>query len=300
MSTSEQSVGIRAEHPAERALFRALFDDAAVFPPGLAPLPQAVADHAARQTNSYADLVGPLLLPASLIAAFVHCERHRQMDVALIGRPGTDLAFVDAARSRFVADPGLRPDGNHGANLKGIEIGWSPDWHRALSWRGASLSVEVPNSSQQARALSDIREQAGDGNQVRAKFRTGSTPDAPIPTPTELATFIHTCVDLGLGFKLTGGLHHAITQTTPDGEAQFGFLNVLAATHWALSHGANVPEMETLLSQCDPKPILDIITRMSDADARAVRTFFTAYGCCGVLDPIGDLASLGLIKETTV
>jgi hypothetical protein len=306
MSTSEQSVGIQAEHPAERALFRALFDDAAVFPPGLAPLPQAVADHAARQTSSYADLVGPLLLPASLIEDFIHCERPRQMDVALIGRPGTDLAFVDAARSRFDADPGLRPDGNHGANLKGIEIGWSPDWHQALSWRGASLSVEVPNNNEragneQAPVLSDIQEHAGGhGTLVRAKFRTGSTPDAPIPTPTELATFIHTCVDLGLGFKLTGGLHHAISQTTPDGEAQFGFLNVLAATHWALSHGAKVPEMETLLSQRDPKPILDIITRMSDADARAVRTFFTAYGCCGVLDPIGDLASLGLIKETTV
>jgi hypothetical protein len=300
MSTPQLPVGIQAEHLAERALFRVLFDDAAVFPPGLAPLPQAVADHAARQSNSYADLVGPLLLPASAIEDFSHCERPRQMDVALIGRPGTGLAVVDAARSRFDADPGLRPDGNPGANLLGVEIGWSPDWHQALSWRGASVSVEVPNSSQQARALSDIREQAGDGTPVRAKFRTGSTPDAPIPTPTGLATFIHTCVDLGLGFKLTGGLHHAISQMTPDGESQFGFLNVLAATHWALSHGAKVREMETLLSQRDPKPILDIITRLSAADATTVRTFFTAYGCCGVRDPIGDLASLGLIKETTV
>jgi len=292
MSTSEQSVGIQAEHPAQRALFRTLFDDAAVFPPGLAPLPQAVADHAARQTSSYADLVGPLLLPASLIEDFIHCERPRQMDVALIGRPGTDLALVGDALSR------LR--GNSGVSLAGVEIAWSPEWHQALSWHCAALSVEVPNSSQQARALSDIREQAGEGNRVRAKFRTGSTPDAPVPTPTELATFIDTCVDLDLGFKLTGGLHHAVSQTTPDGEDQFGFLNVIAATHGALAHGAKVPEMKTLLSQRDPKPILDIITRLSDADARAARTFFTAYGCCGVLDPIGDLAFIGLIKETTV
>jgi len=39
---------------------------------------------------------------------------------------------------------------------------------------------------------------------------------------------------------------------------------------------------------------------MSEADASVVRAFFTAYGCCAVLDPIGDLVSLGLIKETTV
>jgi hypothetical protein len=58
--------------------------------------------------------------------------------------------------------------------------------------------------------------------------------------------------------------------------------------------------METLLAQRDPAPILDIVTRISGADASALRAFFTAYGCCGVMDPIGDLASLGLIKETIV
>ena len=297
MSTPEQSVGIQAEHPAERALFRTLFDDAAAFPPGLAPLPDAVADHVARQSSSYADLIGPLLLPASVIEDFLHCERVREMDVALIARPGTDLALVGDARSRFDGDARLRLEGDPGVNLTGIEIRWSPDWHQALGWRGAWLSVEVPTGSQPARALSDIQEHAGDGNLVRAKFRTGSTPNGPIPTPTELATFIRACVDHDLGFKLTGGLHHAISQTTPDGEDQFGFLNVIAATLWSQVHGAEVPEMESILFQRDPTSILDIITRMSDADASLVRTFFTAYGCCGVMDPIRDLASLGLIEE---
>lgn len=292
MSTPGQSVGIRAKHPAERALFRALIDDAAVFPPGLAPIHQAVADHAARQASSYANLVGPLLLPASLIEAFVRRERPRQMMVGLIAGQGTDLALVHDALSRLRGDSGV--------DLAGIEIAWSPEWHQTLAWNSPALSVEVPNSSQQARALTDIRKQAGHGNPVRAKFRTGSTPDAPVPTPTELATFIRACVDQDLGFKLTGGLHHAISQTTPDGEDQFGFLNILAATHGALAQGAKLSEMKTILYQRDPKPILDIITRLSGADATTVRTFFTAYGCCGVLDPIGDLASLGLIKETTV
>ena len=55
--------------------------------------------------------------------------------------------------------------------------------------------------------------------------------------------------------------------------------------------------MESLLSQRDLSPIVDIITRMSEADASVLRAFFTSYGCCGVLDPIGDLSALGLIKE---
>ena len=291
MSTPEPLFGERVERPAERALFQALFDDAAVFPPGSAPLPQAVTDHVARQSISYADLVGPLLLPASAIEELIDLPRPRQLEVALIGRPGLDLALVGEALSRLNEDPGITPTG--------VEIGWSPDWHQALSW-DASLSIEVPRGSEQERALSDIRERPHDPGRVQAKFRTGSTPDSPVPTPTELATFIRACVDRDLGFKLTGGLHHAISLTTDEGEDQFGFLNVIAATRWALAHGAEVPEIASLLSGRDPVPVLDIITRMSQADASVVRAFFTAYGCCAVMDPIGDLAALGLITETTV
>jgi hypothetical protein len=292
MSTPEPFAGVHAERPAERALFRALFDDAAVFPPGLAPLPRAVTDHVARAlSSSYADLVGPLLLPATAVEELLGLVSPQQMDVAVVGRPDTDLMLVGDARSRL--------DGDLGVSLKGVEIGWSPDWHQALSW-GVSLSVEVPLSGEQERALSDIGEHAEDRNPVRAKFRTGSTSDTPVPSPAELATFIRACVDHDLAFKLTGGLHHAIGHTTAEGEGQFGFLNVIAATRWALAHGAEVPEMESLLSQRDPVPIVDIVTRMSEADASVVRAFFTAYGCCEVMDPIGDLAALGLIKETTV
>jgi hypothetical protein len=292
MSKPGQPVGRRADRLAERALFRDLFDDAAVFPPGLAPLPQAVADHVARQSGSHADLVGPLLLPASAIEDFLSLGGRPPVEVALIGRPGTDLALVAGALSRLEE----RPD----VTVTGVEVGWTPGWEQALGWNAALLSVEVPRGAGQERALSELRSQADGPNRVQAKFRTGATPDAPAPTPTELAVFLRAAVDHELGFKLTGGLHHAISQTTAEGQDQIGFLNVIAATRWALAHGAEVPEMETLLSQRDPAPILDIVTRISGADASALRAFFTAYGCCGVMDPIGDLASLGLTKETTV
>jgi len=101
MSTPDRSVGIAADRPAERGLFRALFDDAAVFPPGLATLPQAISDHVARASSSYADLIGPLLLPTSAIKDFLHLQRPRQVEVALIGGPGADLTLVADARSRI-------------------------------------------------------------------------------------------------------------------------------------------------------------------------------------------------------
>lgn len=287
MSTHEPFVGVQAE----RALFRALFDDEAVFPPGLAPVPQAVADYVARQSSSYAEMVGPLLLPVSAIEEFLHLERPRQVNVALIGPPGIDLVLVADARSRLDMDPGV--------TLTGVEIGWSRDWRQALGWK-TPLSIEVPRGAEQGRALSELQVHAAEPNLVQASFRTAATTNTPVPTPTELATFIRACVDHDLGFKLTGGLHHALSQATSDGEDQFGFLNVIAATRWALAHGAEVPEMRSLLSQRDPQPILDIITRMSDADASVLRAFFTAYGCSTVMGPIGDLVRLGLIVETAV
>jgi hypothetical protein len=291
MSTSDHFVGIQSDCPAERALFRALFDDAAVFPPGLVPLPQAIADHVARRSSSQADLIGPVLLPASAIEDFLHLDYPRQVAVALIGRPGTDLAHVADARSLLDKDPGV--------TLTGVEIGWSPKWHQALGWN-TSLSIEVPRGAAQQRVLSELQQCAAGPNLVQAKFRTGATSSTPAPTSAELAMFIRAAVDHDLGFKLTGGLHHGISQTTSEGQEQLGFLNVIAATRWALAHGAEVPEMTSILSQRDPVPILDIITRMSEADASVVRAFFKAFGCCQVMDPIGNLASFGLIKETTL
>ena len=290
MPRPAQSVGKKADRPAERALFQGLFDDAAVFPPGLAPLDEAVADHVARRSASWSDLVGPLLLPPSVVDELLGLRHHQQLDVVLVARPGTDLTLLGDALSRLVSAPDVTPTG--------VEIGWSPDWHRALRW-GASLSIEVPRGSEQERALSDIQGRTDGRHRLRAKFRTGSTPQRPVPTPTDLATFIRSCVDHDLAFKLTGGLHHAFSHTTDEGEDQFGFLNVIAATRWALAHGAEIPEMGSILSQRDRAPILDIITRMSQADVSVVRAFFTSYGCCEVKDPVVDLAALGLITETT-
>ncbi|HEY9379419.1 MAG TPA: hypothetical protein VIQ02_20255, partial [Jiangellaceae bacterium] len=47
------------------ALFTGLIDDAALFPPGNAPMPVAMHDHSGHRAAWYAPLVGPFLCPAS-------------------------------------------------------------------------------------------------------------------------------------------------------------------------------------------------------------------------------------------
>ena len=288
MSTPEP-FGVRADRATSRVLFWGLFDDAAVFPPGLTPLPQAVLDHVARQSSSYADLVGPLLLPASAIDNLMKLK-HPWLEVALVGLPGSSsTALVGEALYRLKEHPAV--------TVIGVEILWSPDWHRTDGW-GTPRSIEVLSGAGLEDALTDIQVHADDANPVQATFRTGSTQEQPAPTSTDLAIFIRACVHHDLSFKLTGGLHRAISRTTSAGEGQPGFLNVIAATWRALSDAAEIAELESMLSQRDPGTIVKIITSMSDAEASVVRAFFTSYGCCGVADPIGDLATLGLIRET--
>lgn len=279
----------RAAEPAERALFTGLFDDAAVFPPGLAPLPQAVDDHLSRRTTTVADLVGPLLVPASAVDELLTLGVAEDLPVVVIGRPGVSTTVVGEAVGRLRGHRHVTP--------VGVEVGWAPAWQEALSWQ-LPVSVEVPRGEQQPHALRDVAAAASGREGVQAKLRTGATASSDVPAPAELAAFVRACVDADLGFKLTGGLHHAVTGTHA-GEDQFGFLNVLSAVRWALN-GAEADELEPLLAQRDPGPVLEMVARMSVADASITRAFFTAYGCCGVMDPIGDLSALGLIEETTV
>ena len=67
-----------ADRPAEPALFAGLVDDAAVFPPGNAPLADAVRRHREHRTSRYAACVGPLLVPASAATDLGRPARHGQ------------------------------------------------------------------------------------------------------------------------------------------------------------------------------------------------------------------------------
>ena len=274
-----------ADRPAEPSLFASLVDDAAVFPPGNAPLPDAVRRHHVHRSSRYAACVGPLLVPASAAPDLLGLVDVKPLRVGVIGRPGTPGSEVAAAVEV------LRSTG--GIEVAGVELGWTADW-RSTDFGGLPLSLEVPRGAHQLAAVADIASEASGAVAVQAKFRTGATPTWAWPDETELATFIRAAIDHELGFKLTGGLHH-VGRGTREGEEQHGLLNVLA-TVWAAHNGEAVKELVPLLAERDPAALVPQITRMSAADAAIVRAFFTAYGCCEVTDPIGELTTLGLVQ----
>ncbi|NHA68804.1 hypothetical protein [Phycicoccus flavus] len=275
-------------------LLHALVDDAAVFPPGNSPLRDAVAAHGRHRAAAYSPAVGPLLVPAAAAPdLLVLLERGTQdaapLDVAVVARPGTDPAVLDGALTLLGADPRV--------DLRGAELAWAPGTGVPDLPGDPPLALEVPREGPaQEAALAQVRAAVAAGRSVVAKFRTGPTPTWPWPDEAVLAGFLVGAAAAAVPFRLTGGLHHAVRGSYPvDGvpEENHGLLDVLVATAAALDGGCP-DEVAGLLAVRDARAVADLVAAWTDDTVRRVRAAFTAYGCCTVTDPLGELADLGL------
>ncbi|MFC4146668.1 hypothetical protein ACFO0M_10410 [Micromonospora mangrovi] len=276
-------------------LFAGLVDDAAVFPPGSATLPDAVAAHRRHRAAWYADLVGPLLLPASAIAAGelgALVNRSEGFVIGLIGDTGVDqlpfaLSFLppDGVTARQIEAPvakrGEDPQPGLAELIKLTEkLGGTP------------VYAEIPLTFGLLAALDTVAEARADGLPVAAKFRTGGLAAELFPTPVELAAVICACRDRELPFKLTAGLHHAVRHRDPEtGFTHHGFVNVLAATLAAVD-GAEVDAVAELLAATDPVRLVEPVRGGLDTP----RPLWIGYGSCSMTEPLTDLIRLGLVN----
>ncbi|GGS02705.1 hypothetical protein GCM10010169_54250 [Micromonospora fulviviridis] len=276
-------------------LLAGLVDDAAVFPPGSASLPDAVTAHRRHRDGWYADLVGPLLLPASSIAAGGLdglVDPAEGFVIGLIGDTGVEglpfaLSFlpphgvtarqVEAPVAKRGEDP--QPGLTELIKLAG-QLG------------GAPVYAEIPLTFGLMAALDALAEARAGGLPVAAKFRTGGLAAELFPTPVELAAVICACRDRELPFKLTAGLHHAIRHRDPEtGFTHHGFVNVLAAT-LAATGGAEVDGVAELLAATDPLRVVELARSHREAE----RPLWVGYGSCSISEPLTDLIRLGLVN----
>ena len=274
-----------------------LVDDAAIFPPGDAPLAAAVAAYTERTAAGEAGLVGSFVLrdtdlpqldavgdiPLSVVVTggagqlagpATLCSRRdlrlagleialRDLD-DLVGNARRVVAAVDAAR----ADGVLTDD--------------------------VPVHVELPHVGSTGAWLAAADEVAA--AELRLKFRTGGLEAAAHPAAHALARWIDAALDRETPFKCTAGLHHAVRHTSAEGFEQHGFLNVLLATR-LLFDGAGVDDAAAVLDQRDPAALVDAWRALDVAAQEGSRRWFTSFGSCSVADPHGDLTALGLLEE---
>ncbi|MFE4355033.1 hypothetical protein [Kitasatospora sp. NPDC056800] len=282
-------------------LFRGLFDDAAVFPPGNLPVAEAVPAHRAHRAAWYAEAVGPFLcgagrlgeLAAAVSAGAVPGAAEADDSVVAGDRPlkvglvlpggSIELAPALAAAAPF--------------ELAGVELA-TRDAAEAVAALDRLLPPDVPAAVELPREL--LR---GDGldavldvlvdSPYRAKFRTGGLVAEAFPDEDELAAFLTGCAQRGLPYKCTAGLHNAVRHTDPEtGFEHHGFLNVLLAAQETDRAAA-----AAVLAERDGEVLAKAARALTDHQIVVIRNSFTAFGTCSIAEPLGDLAALGLLSS---
>jgi len=292
-SISVANVSTTAAVPAEYA---ELVDDAAIFPPGDAPLPDAVARHREHRRAAYAAMVGP----------FVVSDVRLPELLELLATDGADeplpISVVVTGGAGGLAPAVAWATGSSLVELRGLEVALRdlddlPGSARRVVAAAADLGTEAPVHVEPPvmqepghgwmTALDDIA--AAD---LRLKFRTGGLSSDAFPSPEALAQCIDAALDRELPFKCTAGLHTAVRhRDAATGFTHHGFLNVLLATRAALDGDDPV----TSLEEVDRDAVLSTLQRIGPDRLARARRWFTSFGCCEVLDPLRELEGLGLV-----
>lgn len=298
MSAAAPEVGpaaIAGSVPLE--LLRGILDDAATFPPGNATMADSVEARAMYADTWFAPLLGAVVLRADrteeLLDVLAGCEHApRQVDGPLpvtVTVPGGPTAVAEAVRAvkhRALAAVAFEVPLGH----------VQPDTALLLRTRmevpaDAALHVELSSVVDPAHAMPVLAE-AG----VRGKLRTGGTTASAFPDVATVARFVHAAVQARVPFKATAGLHNALRHRDEDtGFEHHGFVNLLAGTAAALLHGATEHQVGVLLASTEPDPLLEVLTGLDADQALAVRRAFVSFGTCSTVEPVEDLAGLGMI-----
>jgi hypothetical protein len=272
-------------------MFAGLIDDAAIFPPGLMPLGEAMVAHVRHKMSAYGSLVGPIVLSESAFYEITDVVGPNDVtDVAVVapGGPEQLRAVVDAASRRE-------------ADLRAVEVGVPEGWSsiqffeslKGVDTENVKVFIEVPRNESRSDFISGCA-----NTPYCVKFRTGGITADVYPNEEELAAAIAAVVRVGITFKATAGLHHAIRNTDPrTGFEQHGFLNVMLAVGAALSgepEGGLIP----ILAERDGARLATEMLRLELSEAVAIRSLFASFGSCSILEPLSDLVDLGLLPIT--
>jgi hypothetical protein len=288
---------------------RGLVDDAAIFPPGNAPID--VALRANRTRAAGVELVGAFVVDDRRIPDLDRAVSAAAAD----GVPGLDAplpvsvvvtggagALDSAARWATSGSLGLAgleialrdsATGELGHNARRIVIAVDSLRASALLDDDVPVYVEMPRlygappTPDWFGALDELAAQ-----DLRLKLRTGGEDADAFPSPHELAGSIEAALDREMTFKCTAGLHRAVRHHDEAiGTDQHGFLNVLLATR-SLFDGASVDEAAAVLVETDAT---SLASRLDAQAMTSTRRWFRSFGSCSIDEPLEDLRVLGLV-----
>jgi hypothetical protein len=275
------------------SLLARLIDDAALFPPRTATVPDAVRSHLTGRSADYADVVGLFLCPASrlpeLITELIKVKPQKPVELSLVidtGLGGVPKALsIVESRTELLA-------------LRMVEMPAPSDVDEVWLER---VSEFVPEDV--IRVIEPRRGGADWLNGIQRviehgswpKIRCGGVSEQNFPSVEEVTDFLAVINEGASSFKATAGLHNAVRHTAEDtGFTHHGFLNLLIATARLIS-GADKGDVHDALEMTDGKALAQEAQNLTEHEALSVRGVFASYGSCSLTDPVADLEELGLL-----
>jgi hypothetical protein len=269
---------------------------------------EAVAEYARWRRSPEAWMLGRFVLPAGRLVEL------RQSADAYLPEPGaaepwrlSALLAADVRGDAAVAEAFNRESAGR-AVVDTVELkAASPEEADAALEAlppGLAAFVEVPLEGELDALLSRVK-----AHGARAKVRTGGVVPEAIPGPAALARFIAACVEAGVPFKATAGLHHPVRgeqalsyETDAPRAMMHGFVNVFAAAALARV-GAPLADVENALREEDAGAFRYEPERLrwhdrvvpTEALAASRRDSACSFGSCSFAEPVADLRALGVL-----
>jgi len=287
---------------AVRALLDGIVDYAGLFPPAALDMASAVRNYASYVDERDAWMLGRFVIPigrlGELDAVFPSTVNGAWHLAALVGTAiETDVQraheFNDAHRDRATIDV---------LEVKATSVEEIDRTASAVRDDFATF-VELPTTADLDPLIAAIQR-----HELSAKIRTGGVVANAFPSAEHVTRFIRACLNAGVPFKATAGLHHPVRATYrltydeggPTG-LMFGYLNVFLAAAM-MATGMNDEDANRLLEERNPAAFElreDTIGWrghvITTADARRVRErVAVSFGSCSFREPVDELKTLAL------
>jgi hypothetical protein len=292
---------------AVRVMLGGIVDYAGLFPPAGLSMAHAVENYAEYKRGPHGWMLGRFVVPAARLPEFVRCwkklpasTRGKPFDLSVLIGPDTD---ADVLRAQEFLD-----DSEDIGEIRSLEL--KAGTREAVAAAGL-VCEELPEVfvvflEVGAKEPGPLIAQIGSIG-LCAKLRTGGVTADAFPTAREIVAFMRGCVDAGVAFKLTAGLHHAVCGKYPltyNADAasapMFGFLNVLLAAA-VLSVRGGEDEALGILEERDPNAFRFEASAIAWHDLRIgtpsiqrmrARGVFS-FGSCSFNEPVADLERMG-------
>lgn len=294
-----------------RTLLAGSIDYAGLFPPAGLDMATAVENYASYQRAPAAWALGRFVLPVSRLGELEKAAAKSIPEgpathlwrLALLA--GSDLdqdleLIAEFNRRHSQSNPSLLADTIEvkASSVRGIE----DIMHRIP--RTLQAYVEIPIDRDPCDLLVAVGRLGG-----RAKVRTGGVTSDAFPTTHQLVRFLSGCVQAGLSFKATAGLHHPLraayrltyARDSPV-SMMFGFLNLFLVTAF-LRAGMEESDAARLLEEGSPEALqfdeAGVAWNGHRVDLGGLRDAprfgVVSFGSCSFTEPISDLEAIHLL-----